>query len=246
MTSREKCVKAEAPESVPLLTLPAPVVRNGADALGGAAGGGEPFPARTTAGPSAGAGRAPSQAPSVAAAPGAGGVIRPLRPSRCQPTQPRPPRSHQRTHGDPCCQGAWGSGPVACVRLPGWSDCFVPLADSCRLSGCRVVRGPAGAPGAAQWRGRTSWTAASCSRSSEARKRFSAGVGGVGGAGSLVFPGCAVCGVVSHAPIRHLPGGGAMTVLSGDRAAQSGHRARLGRLMRFCELTRGLATPPGW
>ena len=38
---------------------------------------------------------------------------------------------------------------------------------------------------------------------------------------------------------------GAMTVISGGRAAQSGHRARLGRLMRFRELTRGLATPPG-
>ena len=38
---------------------------------------------------------------------------------------------------------------------------------------------------------------------------------------------------------------GAMTVISGDRAAQSGHRARRGRLMRFCELARGLATPPG-
>ncbi len=52
--------------------------------------------------------------------------------------------------------------------------------DSCRLSGCRVVRGPAGAPGAASRRGRTSWTPASAAGSSEARKRFLAGLGIVG------------------------------------------------------------------
>jgi len=49
-----------------------------------------------------------------------------------------------------------------------------------RLSGCRVVRGPAGAPGAASRRGRTSWTPASAAGSSEARKRFLAGLGIVG------------------------------------------------------------------
>src|SRR3974390_3258121 len=65
----------------------------------------------------------------------------------------------------------------------------------------------------------------------------------------VVSPGDVLAGgVVSHAPIRHRAGGrDAMTVTSGDRAAQSGHRARLGgRLMRKRELTRGLATPPGW
>src|SRR6266576_5611401 len=74
------------------------------------------------------------------------------------------------------------------------------------------------------------------------------GCGGCGGKGfGGWFPGgCVVGGVVSRAPIRHLPGvAGAMTVTSGDRAAQSGHRARQCRLMRFCELARGLATPPG-
>jgi len=62
------------------------------------------------------------------------------------------------------------------------------------------------------------------------------GVGSVAGDG---VPGRAwVVGEVSHAPIR-IPPGAAMTVASGDRAAQSGHRARLGRLMRFCELAQG-------
>jgi hypothetical protein len=60
--------------------------------------------------------------------------------------------------------------------------------DSCRLSGCRVVRGPAGAPGAASRRGRTSWTPGSGRRSSEARKRGSRR--GWRGWGSLVSPGC--------------------------------------------------------
>jgi hypothetical protein len=47
-----------------------------------------------------------------------------------------------------------------------------------------------------------------------------------------------VVGEVSHAPIRIPPERAAMTVTSGDRAAQSGHRARLGRLMRKRELAR--------
>src|SRR6266568_4793431 len=37
---------------------------------------------------------------------------------------------------------------------------------------------------------------------------------------------------------------GAMTVSSGDRAAQSGHRALQGRLMRICELARGWRPSP--
>lgn len=35
-----------------------------------------------------------------------------------------------------------------------------------------------------------------------------------------------------------------MTVVSGARAAQSGHRARQGRLMRVWELARGVAILP--
>src|SRR5260221_6191026 len=73
-----------------------------------------------------------------------------------------------------------------------------------------------------------------------AGKRFS-GLGVVGG------PGIARLAEWSHMhPSGTCQVAGAMTVFSGDRAAQSGHRARPGRLMRFCELTRGLATPPGW
>jgi hypothetical protein len=53
-----------------------------------------------------------------------------------------------------------------------------------------------------------------------------------------------VVGEVSHAPIRIPPWRAAMTVAFGDRAAQSGHRARLGRLMRFCELARGVVILP--
>jgi hypothetical protein len=60
----------------------------------------------------------------------------------------------------------------------------------------------------------------------------------------VAFPGGAVVGEVWHAPIRIPPERAAMTVASGDRAAQSGHRARLGRLMRICELTRGVVVLP--
>lgn len=64
---------------------------------------------------------------------------------------------------------------------------------------------------------------------------------GVGSGWEVVsVPGRVVVGEVSHAPIRIPPWRAAMTVASGDRAAQSGHRARLGRLMRFRELARGL------
>jgi hypothetical protein len=42
------------------------------------------------------------------------------------------------------------------------------------------------------------------------------------------------------------PAGAAMTVASGDRAAQSGSRARRGRLMRLCELARGVVILLVW
>ena len=67
---------------------------------------------------------------------------------------------------------------------------------------------------------------ASGGRSSEAGKSPPAGLWLVEGAG-LGPRVCVVIGVVSHAPIRHLPAvAGAMTVPSEGRAAQSGHRAR--------------------
>jgi len=72
-------------------------------------------------------------------------------------------------------------------------------------------------------------------------------LGGVGGVGGRWCPRVARLAEWSHMhPSGTCRVADAMTVLSGDRAAQSGHRARRGRLMRFCELTRGLATPPGW
>src|SRR5215813_479534 len=52
-------------------------------------------------------------------------------------------------------------------------------------------------------------------------------------------------GVVSHPPIRPPARAGAMTMYSGDRAAQSVRRARRGRLRQIFELTRGHATPSG-
>jgi hypothetical protein len=70
------------------------------------------------------------------------------------------------------------------------------------------------------------------------------GLAAVGG--SLAGPPGA-CGRRSGLTCTHsAPAGetGAMTVPSGDRAAQSGHRARLGRLMRKCELARGLRPLP--
>jgi len=94
------------------------------------------------------------------------------------------------------------------VGLFCWLSLQVP--GSCR----RVVRGPAGAPGAVgaregAGRGRTSWTLASGGRWSGARKNLLvAGLAGVWDRWAG-FPGAAwLVGVVSHAPIRHLPGGG--------------------------------------
>jgi hypothetical protein len=77
-----------------------------------------------------------------------------------------------------------------------------------------------------------------CSTSSDAGPRR-AGLGG--GAGQVAR---GRVGEASHAPIRIPPGRAAMTVASRDRAAQSGHRVRLGRLSRICELARGVVILP--
>src|SRR5258708_4482665 len=72
------------------------------------------------------------------------------------------------------------------------------------------------------------------------------GVAGAGVAG--VVPGGVCAGRRSGLTSTHpAPPGwaGAMTVPSGDRAAQSVLRARHGRLMDDRELARGLATPSG-
>jgi len=59
-----------------------------------------------------------------------------------------------RTHGGPLCQEgvlAWPGDLPVVVRLGG--DCSSGFPRRCRVTCCRAVRGPAGAPGAAQRRG---------------------------------------------------------------------------------------------
>ena len=65
---------------------------------------------------------------------------------------------------------AYGSGPVATSCRPGWADCSSGSSSQVPGSSRRAARGQAGAPAAAQRRGRTSLTPASGGRSSEARK----------------------------------------------------------------------------
>src|SRR5262249_1051836 len=65
------------------------------------------------------------------------------------------------------------------------------------------------------------------------------GLRGAGFAGWVRVSG----GVVSHPPIRPPARAGAMTMYSGDRAAQSVRRARRSRLRQIFELTRGHAAP---
>ena len=50
--------------------------------------------------------------------------------------------------------------------------------------------------------------------------------------GGLAAPGAWLFGVVSHAPIRHLPGAGAMTVPSGAGLLSQIIERGMGRLMR--------------
>ena len=161
--------------------------------------------------------------------------------SACSSPEPAP-------MGGSCCQEGvlvW-PGDFRLVGLGGlfwWLSSQLP--GSCR----RVVRGPAGAPAACapgRARARTNELDAGERRPMIGSEEEPAGCG-VAGLGPVAgSPGCVVGGVVSHAPIRHLPGwAGAMTVTSGGRAAQSGHRARQGRLMRFCELARGWRPLPG-
>ena len=130
---------------------------------------------------------------------------------------------------------AGGLGVVGCggflVGWPVWS----PSGGRCQ----------AGAPAAAQRRGRTSLTPASGGRSSRARK--GAGCGWLV-RGRVLVPGCVAGGVVSQAPIRRRArrAGGCHDHVSGDRAAQSGDRARRWRrLMPHERAHPGLGDPPG-
>ena len=107
----------------------------------------------------------------------------------------------------------------------------------------RSLKAPVRAPGEDERAG--CWRAAADDRERGRAWGWWLLVAGVGGSAGW-FPGRAWSAEWSHVhPFGACPGAGAMTVTSGDRAAQSGHRARQGRLMRFCELARGLAAPLG-
>ena len=126
--------------------------------------------------------------------------------------------------------------------------CFLVAAGLCRRAG----RGQAGAPAAPrrQARARTNELDAAKRRptiGSEEPEPFCWVVLGWRGRLARSFPRLWlwVAGVASHAPIRLLPqAGGRHDRASGGRAAQSGHRARRGRLMRICELARGSRPSP--
>ena len=123
-------------------------------------------------------------------------------------------RPHIGTHkGHHCQEGirTW-PGDYACRR----AGVTVLLVSSSQLPGpCRrAARGQAGAPAAAQRRGRTSLTLASGARSSRARKDWFAVVVY---AGSRACSRCVAGGVVSQAPIRRRAGAraAAMTMCPG-------------------------------
>jgi len=139
--------------------------------------------------------------------------------------------------------------PVTCsLGPPGWGrDCGCGFPRRCRFVPSRG-RGQAGAPVAPRLQARAR------TNELDAGKRRPM----IGSEGRL--PGVWLCGGRWAGLPRSRVGGrsgltcthpapavrwrAAMTVASGDRAAQSGHRARRGRLMRFCGLARGLATLP--
>lgn len=68
-------------------------------------------------------------------------------------------------------------------------------------------------------------------------------VGPVGGVPRSWSPGCGRAERTRMHPFGPVREGGTMTFFGG-RAAHSGHRARLGRLMRWGELARGLVSRP--
>jgi len=129
---------------------------------------------------------------------------------------------------------------VACVVSPGWALLFfgIFLAAAWFTSSCG--RGQAGAPAAAQRRGRTGWTPANGGRSWTARKgSFRACLSGV-----VVVPGVAG-GVVSQTPIRRPAGvrAGAMTMRPGTGLLSHViERGLAAGSCRWSERARGLAT----
>jgi len=165
-----------------------------------------------------------------------------------------PPIPPNRTHGGLSCQEAvliWPGDLLAGRRDFGrglvlWL--FLVAACLCR----RAVRGQAGAPAAGK---RPPGRGATTNELEAGKRRPIIGSeeeplrGSGGSRGCWLVPGCAWLAEWSHMHPSGAGSGlgaGAMTVPSGGRAAQSGHRARRCRLMRFRELARGLATPPGW
>src|SRR5438094_1191162 len=161
-------------------------------------------------------------------------------------------RRQHRTHGDLCCQAGvlvW-PGDFRAVGLGGclllWWWLCSQLPGSCR----RAVPGPAGAPAA--WApgrapARTNELDVGKRRPMIGGEESACWLRGLLGRCRWLVPRCAWLAEWSH---MHPSGAclwvvGAMTVPSGGRAAQSGHRARRGRLMRFCELARGWRPPFG-
>jgi hypothetical protein len=151
--------------------------------------------------------------------------------------------------GTPAVKGACWVGPVSWSRASGWDGTVVVLSSWLPGLRRRAVRGQTGARpqrrAFRRGRGRTSSMPASGGRSWGARKSPPcAGVVVQKVAGLLSPGGSRVAGVVSHAPIRLLPGRtGAMTVLSADRAAQTGHRARRGRARAMMRARPGAGDP---
>src|SRR6266571_3170434 len=106
---------------------------------------------------------------------------------------------------------AWEFSPVTCMVSPGWLTVLRDLPRSCLVTP-PCGRSPAGAPAAAQRRGRTSLTPTNGGRSWTARK----GPFVLAYEGVVLVPGVAG-GVVSQAPIRRSAGvlADAMTMCPG-------------------------------
>ena len=152
-------------------------------------------------------------------------------------------RPHFGTHKGHHCQEGVRTWPGDYARRR--AGLTVLLDPSSQLPGSfrRAARGQAGAPAAAQRRGRTSLTPASGGRSSRGEEGpVAVGLSGV----ACWFPvRGGRSGLTSTHPAPRQRAGGCHDHVSGDRAAQSDDRARRGRrLMPKGELTRGLATLP--
>jgi len=138
---------------------------------------------------------------------------------------------------------AWEIGPVTCCGRRAGGDCIAGFPRRCRVW-CRcVVRGQAGAPAAVasvRARARTNELEAGKRRPRIGSEEKPGGLWVWVARGAWVRRSSLTS--THSAPARR--GRVAMTMASGGRAAQSVLRARQGRLRRFFEFARGLATPP--